>query len=242
MLYKAEAVVLRYKNMRDADKVAVLFSRELGKIRTAAHGVVKAKSKKRGAVQPFTHSAFLLRKGRELDSISQCEAITFFLNLRNELKRLTSALYVCELTDELTAEKEPNEPLFILLLTTLKWLNSNVVNGVGLDKITAGFEIKALGLCGYMPQLTRCVNCGERAKLPLKFSYKMGGILCTECNNADESALTISERELLTMKELITTAPGKLKDIDVSNESLKQIKRILNLFTVHHLDKKIKSN
>jgi len=234
VLYKTEAIVIKHRTMRGADKVVTLFSREFGKLDAAAYGAKKSKSKKRGVIEPLNHTSFVLRKGKNLDSITQCEIITLFYNLRSELNRLKKALYICELTGDLIAKGEPNEPLFILLLTTLKWLNSKDINGAALDKMVAGFEIKALGLSGYMPELTRCVNCG-RALQPFKFSYQMGGILCAECADVDEKAHFINQQIVSYIKQMLIVKPGKLKDIDITQNNFRQIKDIFNSFIIYHV-------
>ena len=118
-LYKVKAIVLSSREMREADRVLTIFSREQGKLRVVAHGVSKPASRKRGSVQPFCYTDFLLNRGREIDSVSQCQVLEIFSPLREDLTRLTYASYLAELVDNLTGEGEANQAVFALLLTCL---------------------------------------------------------------------------------------------------------------------------
>src|SRR5665647_1950461 len=155
-LYKADAVVLRSIECGNGDKLLVLFSREHGKIKVMAHGVAKPSSRKRGFVQLFTYTRFLLHRGRELDSVSQCEGIEMFSYIRDNLEQISYASYLAELVEALIPEGEQNEPLFLLLLETLRLMEEGEA-----EMLTRSFEIKAAGLMGYRPVLEECAQCGE---------------------------------------------------------------------------------
>ncbi|MBM7855796.1 DNA repair protein RecO (recombination protein O) [Desulfohalotomaculum tongense] len=241
-LYQVEAVVLGLKTMREADKIITIFSREYGKQRVVAHGASKATSRKRGAVQPLCHSRMLLYRGRELDSVSQCDGITFFTELRGNLEKLTLALYLCELVDGLSAEYQQNEPLFVLLLTTLGWLNRPFIDLPRAEKMVAGFELKMMGLMGYLPELGCCVNCGAGIKgNKITFSVKNGGVMCENCRGTDPQALAINEQTLHLMRRLLVTRPGGLPEIEMPPVIFNQLKRVLRSLTRHYLERRAKS-
>jgi hypothetical protein len=88
-LYKTEALVLRSRDCGRGDKLLILYSRELGKIKVMAHGAARPSSRKRGAVQLFTRANFLIRRGREMDSVSQCEGVEMFSYLREDLEKIS---------------------------------------------------------------------------------------------------------------------------------------------------------
>ncbi|MBO8136706.1 MAG: DNA repair protein RecO [Desulfotomaculum sp.] len=240
-LYKVEAVVLRLKNMREADKLITIFSRENGKQRVVAHGVSKAASRKRGAVQPFCHSRLLLYRGKELDSISQSENITFFPHLRSHLEKMTLALYICELVDGLSPEGQSNESLFILLLTTLGWLDRPFVDMSQAEQIIAGFELKMLGLMGYLPELGCCVNCGQLLTGKIAFSVNLGGAVCGRCRASDTQALEINYQTIKLMHQLLVTRPGDLAKIKIKPVIFNELKRILKALTRNYLERRAKS-
>ncbi len=239
--YKVEAIILRAKTMREADKIITIFSRERGKQRVVAHGVSKAKSRKRGAVQPLCHSQLLLYKGKELDSVTQAESITYFDHLRQNLEKLAWASYLCELVDGLNAENEPNEPLFILLLTGLKWLNQPETDLAAAEILVSGFEIKMLGLLGYLPELNCCVNCGAAISGKISFSLSQGGLLCDHCRSVDTKLYFLTPQSLDLLKQLIVTKPGGLTRLTPPQATYQEVKRLLHNLAKHHLERRAKA-
>ncbi|MTI81465.1 MAG: DNA repair protein RecO [Firmicutes bacterium] len=240
-LYQVEAVVLRLKTMREADKIVTIYSREFGKQRVAAYGVGKAASRRRGAVQPFCHSRMLLYRGQEIDSLSQCEGLTFYSHLRSDLEKMTMAFYICELLDSLTAEQEQNEPLYILLLTTMGWLDKLELTIPQAEKMVAGFELKMLGLLGYLPELGNCVNCGGEVKGKLTFSANSGGVLCGNCTGVDSKVLRINGQTLNLLRQLLVTKPGGLPKLNIERSYFNELKAVMKALTRYHLERKAKS-
>ncbi len=240
-LYKVEAIVLRSRIMREADKIITVFSRERGKQQLAAHGAAKAKSRKRGAVQPLCHSQLLVHQGKDLDTVSQAESITYFENLRTDLEKLTLAGYLCELVDGLNEDEQPNEPLFILLLTTLKWLNQPKINFAAAEKLISGFEIKLLGLLGYLPQLNCCANCGSEISGRINFSIEQGGLLCRQCAADERRLFSLTPLSLAFLKQLIVTKPGELAQLNPSAASANEVKRLLHRLVRHYLERRAKT-
>lgn len=214
-LYRVQAVVLNSRQMQDADRVLTLFSREKGKIRAAAHGVNKPTSRKRGAVQPFSHSDFLLRAGRELDTVSQCEGREIFPGLWADLEKMGFAAHVTELVDGLTEEREPNHDLFDLLLGTLRQLE----NTADCELTGRGFELRLVSMLGYRPYLEGCVACGNGISKPgASFSAASGGLLCRSCI-AGACDVPCSGETAAVMKLLLDWNPGKIGRLRVSPRS-----------------------
>jgi DNA repair protein RecO (recombination protein O) len=236
-----EAVVLRTKGLREADKIITIFSRERGKLRVMAYGVAKAKSRNRGAVQPLCHSKMLLYQGRNIDTVRQCAGLNYFTELLANLDKLMLGFYLCELVDILCAENEPNEPLFVLLLTTLKWLDHPTVDYSGAEKLRAGFEIKMLGLLGYLPELNCCVHCGAALTPKLTFSALEGGLLCNHCAESDPKSLKIKLPTVHFLHQLISTKPKELPTLTPESWVFKEAQRILTFLTRYYLERRAKS-
>jgi len=171
-LYKVLAVVLNSREMRDAHRILTLFSKEQGKIRVVAHGVTKPTSRKRGAVQPFSVTDFLLRRGRELDSISQCEGREFFPGMWADLDKMLYAGHIAELVDALTVDGDPHEAVFVHIIKTLRELDKTA----DPELVARWFELRLMALLGYLPDLSGCVNCGGEVNSPMvRFSAQAGG-------------------------------------------------------------------
>jgi len=228
--------VLRARDCGEGDKLLILFSREYGKIKVMAHGVAKPSSRKRGAVQPFTRTRFLIHRGRELDSVSQCEVVEMFPYLRNDLGRISYASYLAELVDTLAPEGEPNEPLYYLLLETLSLMAGN-----DAEILARAFEIRAAGLMGYRPVLEACADCPGPVEGDLFFSPERGGVLCGACGSAVRDALPCSRGTVEILKILLNWPPAKLRQLKVERRDRNRIKSILHEYLKYHLERDLKS-
>ncbi|OPY57765.1 MAG: DNA repair protein RecO [Pelotomaculum sp. PtaU1.Bin035] len=235
-LYKVEAVVLRARDCGNADKLLILYSKEHGKIKVMAHGASKPASRKRGAVQLFSHSRFLINSGRELDSISQGEVIEMFSYLMEDLEMISYASYLAELVDAIAPEGVPNGPLFELLLTTMRLLVAG-----DAELLTRAFEIKTIALLGYRPSLEQCAHCQRPPEGRLYFSPAIGGVLCDTCKPADLLALPCNKGVVETLKLILRWHPAKLQQLKIERPARNQIKSLLYEYIRYHLERDLKS-
>lgn len=235
-LYKTEAVVLRARDCGGGDKLLILYSREYGKLKVIAHGASKPSSRKRGAVQLFSYTNFLLHRGRELDSVSQCEGVEMFSFLRGDLEKISYASYLAELVDALTPEGEPNEPLFYLLLETIRLMETD-----DAEILARSFEIKAAGFLGYRPVLEVCAQCRGLLVGEPFFSPVQGGVLCETCGRADPGAAPCSRGVVETLKIFLSWPPAKLRQLKIGNPARKQIRKLLYEYLKYHLEQDLKS-
>jgi len=234
--YIVDAIILKSVRAREADRVITLYTRQLGKKRVVAHGVEKPTSRKRGAVQPFSHSRLMLRRGRDLDSVSQGEGLEIFPVLRQNLEGLAAASYLAELVDAFTVDEDPNPPVFQLLLETF------VLLGGGRDFVVArAFEIKLVSLLGYRPGLEECVLCSAPVEGKVYFLPDQGGIVCGGCLPDTGRTQEVSRGALETLKALLRWETGRVGRIRLDPAAGREIKNMLQLFIRYHLEKGIKS-
>ncbi len=232
-LYKTDAVVLRTINAREADLLLVLFSREYGKMRVMAHGARKPASRKRGFVQPFCHTRFLLHKGREMDSVSQCEGLELFPDLPKSMRTLGYASYLAELVENLTVEGEANENVFLLLLKAFRLLAQR-----DPEVLARAFEIKLASFLGYRPVLGRCAGCRRAlagAGAQVGFSAALGGVLCSSCTKETERVFLCHRGTVETLKLLLRWELGRLENLKVSTQARQEIKTVLENYIEYHL-------
>jgi DNA repair protein RecO (recombination protein O) len=177
-LYRTEAVILRRQDIGEADRILTLYAPRLGKLRVVAKGARKPASRKAGHIELFMHSSLLVAKGRNLDIVTQAEAIHTFRPIREDLERVTYAHYVAELLDRFATEGEENPALFELLVETLLRL----CEADDLSLTARFYELRLLAIEGYQPQLFVCLGCGDTIQpVTNYFDPEHGGILCPRC-------------------------------------------------------------
>jgi DNA repair protein RecO (recombination protein O) len=198
-VYRTEAIVLRRQDFGEADRLTTVYSPQYGKLRLVAKGVRRIHSRKAGHLEPFTRATLMIAQGRDLDLITQAEAIETYPQIRADLIRLSQASYLLELLDRFTIEEgEGNRALYQLLLATLERL------ALGKDEPAASifyFELRLLDLVGYRPELNRCVECGNPTQPQDQFfSYQQGGVLCPQCGVERRGLQPISLMALKLMR------------------------------------------
>ncbi|GAW93429.1 DNA repair protein RecO [Calderihabitans maritimus] len=236
-LYKAEGVVIRGRDYGEADRIITLYSRQHGKVDAIAKGVRKPKSRMRGGVQLFTFSSFLLYPGRTLDTVTQCEIIEPFTLLREDLTRFAYASYLVELVNSLVPERDANEKLFFLLLASLHLLTRE-----DPEVSVRFFEIRLLSLLGYRPQLQNCVQCGKFVPdKSIKFSVRLGGVLCRDCSPEDKSAFSISKGALTVLDQLTKIDPRRIGRLKISVPMRQELERMLCEYILYRAERQLKS-
>jgi DNA repair protein RecO (recombination protein O) len=103
-LHKTEAIVLKQMDLGEGDRIVTFYTPGQGKLRAVAKGIRKPKSRLAGHLEPLTRCRVLVHKGRELESVSQSETIESNLPLREDLRLLTSGVYMAELVERFTQE------------------------------------------------------------------------------------------------------------------------------------------
>lgn len=237
-LYKTEAIVLRRRDLGEADKILALYTPYLGKLSAVARGVRKPTSRLGGHVELLTHSMMMLAQGRTLDVVTQSQTIHSFPGLRSSLERASYAFYVAELVDRFTEERIENQPLFRLLLNLLTHLEETRNPDLALRH----FELHLLELVGYRPELRRCLLCNADLR-PVSnfFSPAAGGTLCPNCGPPDRLARPLSLNALKVLRLLQDSAAVSEAKARLDSRLSRELESLLAEYVAYLLEGEIKS-
>ena len=177
-LYRDQGVVLRTWKLGEADRIIVLATAAHGKVRAVAKGVRKTKSRLGGRLEPLTNVSLLLYEGRELDVVNQVETIDHFRPIREDLDRMTDAMALLEVVDQVVQEREANPRVYQMLVGALRTLAER-----RSPLLVPAFFWKLLSLEGAHPLLGQCAGCGSPADQVelVAFDLTVGGALCRSC-------------------------------------------------------------
>ena len=185
MLTKTDAIVLKGMKYRDTSKIVTFYTRRYGKLKGVAKGARQMRSKFGAALEPMTNVALVLYKKehRDLQLVSQCDIIKPYKKIHSEFDRMTAAMAVLELVNQLTHDEEENIALYSLLVETLDELDRGSRRVINL---VYAFEIRLEGLFGFAPSLDQCGSCGRRvdefaAEGSVIFQLSKGAIVCPRC-------------------------------------------------------------
>lgn len=127
MIINANGVVLARRPYGEYDRLATVFTESLGKMTVRFIGVARSASKLKALCEPASWCEYRLHLSPRTDS-AKCvggQIISTFPGVREDLARITAAMYCCELLDKLTAEHAPAPEKYHLLVTTLAALESS---------------------------------------------------------------------------------------------------------------------
>jgi len=162
-LYRDEGIVLRTQKLGEADRIVTLLTRRTGRVRAAAKGVRKTRSRFGARLEPFTHVDVQLYERRSLDMVTQAETLRPYGSSSSPTTRATRPGRRCSRRGKLTAEeKEPALRQFLLLVGGLRTL---VERSHDPRLVLDAYLLRSLSVAGWAPALDECARCGERGQL-----------------------------------------------------------------------------
>ena len=237
--YSTEGVVVRQRDIGEADRLLWIITPDHGIIRSVARSARKPGSKLGGHIDLLRHVALSMRTGRTLDQVSQVETISGFISLRQDLVRASTGSYVAELAERFSVEGGHNRQLFELLVSALGYLQTTTRT----QWLPRWFELRLLSISGFMPELYACVDCGgELVQGDHVFSSERGGLVCPDCRaGGSDVLLPASEGVIKLLRFLHTTEWETAERLKINDEVSRQTARILRAHMRYVLDHSIRS-
>jgi len=229
--YRVSSLAIRHRNLGEADRIVVLYTRERGKLSAVAKGVRRTRSKLAGGLQLFSHARVQLAAGRSLEIVTQAQPNHLFYHVREDLQRYAHASYAAELVDVMVEDQAADPALFDLLLSVLQ----------GLDEegdpptLIQGFQLKVLGHLGHGPEVESCVGCGTRVGTRgAGFSVAEGGVMCERCGGS-RTAAGVTPAALQAMRDLVELPMEELAKRRLTGSVREELGRLLQPFVEYRL-------
>ncbi|MBX3326092.1 MAG: DNA repair protein RecO [Nitrospira sp.] len=179
-LVKTTAIVLRSRKWGDADRIVTFYTRERGKIRGAARGARRLKSRFGAALEPFSLCRLNLyeKTGDSLFRISQVDLVRSSQKLLESLSLIDSAARMVNVVAAITPDGDPDP----LLFDTLEQGLASLQESQDPTFMALLFQIRLLGVTGFRPQTDHCAACGKTHFVgEPQFSPVAGGLVCLSC-------------------------------------------------------------
>ena len=238
-LYRTEGLILHHKEFGEADRLLIVFSPHMGRLRLLAKGARKLTSRKAGHVEPLTHVSLLVARGQSLDIVSQADTLEPFRSLHEDLDSVGLAYYVAEMVSRFTEEGDENQALFELTLDTLGRLEEEDVDR---QLVVRFFELRALGLLGYQPQLFFCVDCQKQLEpVTNYFIPAAGGVACPQHGEGMADAIAISLPAFKVLRFMQTRPWEQVAGLRLNPVTHVEVEALLQSFIVYLLERRIKS-
>jgi DNA repair protein RecO (recombination protein O) len=233
----AEAIVLRTSAIGEQDKLVGLLTRDKGVLRGVAKGARKFGNRFGSALEPMSHIdvRYYEKERRELVTISGCDLVQSFFDIRSDPATVFTLDYFAELVEEFLPARFREDVVFRLLLSTLQALESRG----DVRVLGRYFEAWILMINGFLPDVHRCRKCRKPLKEPGWLSPRRDGIYCDVCAPArrDEARPELGRFLSWVRKHPPAEAPGP----PFTAAELRSIERSLQAMIIYHLEREPRS-
>jgi DNA repair protein RecO (recombination protein O) len=224
--YKTLAVVLRGRNLGEADRIVTLFTTARGKVDAVAKGVRRQKSHLAGRLEFATEVNLSMHRGRTLDVIVAAEIERAHWS---GIVRPHAYAAACVVTELIDAFCEPD-----LAMPEVYDLLTGAIAAIGASdaptSLIARFSLRLLGALGLAPPADSCVRCG--APFSGKGAWldsEQGGLAGVECRAASRDSLELTAADLENFRALGARKGGELRAAVQANASVaKAIDALVN--------------
>ena len=233
----AEAVVLRTWPIQEADQIVALFTREHGKLRGVAKSAAKSRRRFGGALEPMTHvrASFVERPRQELVRLDYFEILRSPLSVAVDYTRLSALAFFAEVIDETQPDHDPNDAVFRLLLSVLETAETG-----GIWMPVTYFALWMTRLMGWLPDLRRCLLCGEAlAEGPAYFHALSDGLVCVHHKRLASGTLSVESQRLAA--QIFHAPAAALTAEPWPREQARDLRRFCIQTLERHLERRLTS-
>jgi len=239
--YISPAIIMRFREFGESDLLVTFFTADRGILKGVAKGARRSRRRFPNCLDLFclANVEYERKKSGSLHFLHSCKLLHPFPGLRSDFSSLSLASYMVELTEILFPEGVADSVMFELLKNAFLALNE----GKRTDILRVAFEIKVMALGGYELNLEKCCECGRpyTGKGRAVFKRSKGGIACGRCEKESELSPGLGPdavREIKGIDETLRSLPDPL----LSEESICQIRPILDLHIAYRIGRRLKAS
>ncbi len=208
---------------------------------TADHGLVRAfvrggkqlKNRRAAATSLFCYGEFALYRGRDAYTVDSAAPLRCFLACGRILIGWQLPNILPSLATNWRRRNNRRRNCLRLLLNTLHLLCKGTKP---LVQIKAVFELRALSISGYMPNILACANCGTYETPVMYFDVDGGCIYCENCPKA--GAVAVPKTVMTAVRYICLTEPGRIFGFALSPEQMALLGRVTEQYTLRRLDRR----
>jgi len=235
-IFATSAIVLRTFPFGDTSRIAVLLTRDRGKVRVLAKGARGPKSRVGAALEPFAviEAVYYDKSGRDLQLLKSAETVALHPGLTDTPSRLAFASAALELCDLSLTGEEAGPEFFDHLAAVLGQLEGAGRDQVGL--FFGAYELRIAALLGYEAQLAACRGCGGPVDQPgASFSTAEGALICAACAGGRDGLERVEPRVAGWLQYLNGDREHEPEMPGGDRSELRDAARLIQLFLAAHL-------
>lgn len=206
--YRTQGFILKKTDLREADQVFSIYTKDFGKLAISGKAIRKIKSKLRSGAELFYLSETEFIQGKNHKTLTDAIVINKFENIRKDLDKLETVQRIAETLDELVRGEEKDDKIWDLLNQVFGKLE------IGNLIIYHYFLWNLLSVLGYQMDFYNCAFC-QKKLAPQKLYFNLEeGIICGSCLGEGEeiSPEIIKILRLFLKKDWQTLSRLKIRD------------------------------
>ena len=233
---ETEAIILKTFPLGEADRLVSFLGRLSGRVRGVAAGARRLKNRFGSTLEVLSHVQiwYVERETRELVRIQQCELLESFHKAQSDYSLSTGLAVVSEVAEQVLPEHEVAEPMFRLILLTVRQIERTG----GWELPLTYFAFWTVRLGGWLPQFDRCASCGEAFGSQAAYHASWNaGLLCEKCRRGGMQPLHLEARKLA--ERFTGERIDKMKDVPALQQPAKELRDASLNWIEHHTERKL---
>ena len=231
-------LVLRQVKVGEADQILTLLTPDLGVVSASARGSLRLKNKLFSACGLFCYSEFVLTHGRSSYFVDSAQVKRVFHGLAQSVEGMALAMYLAEIAVALSPAPPESQEHLRLLLNCLYMISEGKHP---LRQIKAIYEMRALTLSGYMPQILACASCGKYEGGGFYLDPEEGTLLCSDCAAKVRRTPNLDTGALYAVWHRCLAEDKKLFGFTLSPHSQRLLGAAVERYLLAHLEQGLKS-
>ncbi|WP_300281796.1 DNA repair protein RecO [uncultured Subdoligranulum sp.] len=231
-------LVLRQVKVGEADQILTLLTPDLGVVSASAKGSLRLKNKLFSASGLFCYSEFSLTSGRTHYFVDSAQVKKVFHGISESVEGMCLATYMAEIVLSLSPAPPEADAQLRLLLNSLYMIGQKKMP---LRQLKAIYELRAMSMAGYQPDLLACTECGRYDGGEFYFDPVEGNLLCAECADKARHIPNLDTGALYALRHICLAEDRKLFSFTLAPASLKNLSRVSEQYVLAHLEHGLKS-
>lgn len=149
-IYHTHGFVIGSRNTGEANKILILYTKEMGLVRAAAQGIRLHKSKLRFGLQDFSYATIDLVRGRDIWRVTSAATITSFPFARAQRQSLLLIARVSKLIERLCDGEEANATIFDDFIQALYLLDDAATAQSSREALELHLVLRIMNTLGYI--------------------------------------------------------------------------------------------
>ena len=220
-LIKVEGIVINKKDINDSDRIVIIFTKTFGKISVLLKGIRKSKKRDKIGSDILSYTRMVVYKKENSYIGNSIECINSYENIRQDMNKISVALYIFHVLNQIFIEGQRNTVIFNL--------TKNSINYIEKEKNVMNYTIL---LVYYLYKII--IDEGLKFKLEEGRNFSINSSVISNEILSDSIKLSDSEYEIIKMLYLNQVRELLRKEIELKD--LYSVLKIYEKYLNYHLE------